>query len=38
LPTLQESAGLALMAKLIANPSVCYNDTIFRNDFNGDGF
>jgi hypothetical protein len=37
-PPVQEASGYALMAKLIAKPSVCYNDTIFRNDFDGDGF
>jgi hypothetical protein len=37
-PPVQEGDGFALMAKLIAKPSVCYNDTIFRNDFDGDGF
>jgi hypothetical protein len=38
LPPVQESSGFALMAKLAAKPSVCYNDTIFRDDFDGDGF
>jgi hypothetical protein len=37
-PPVQEGAGFALIAKLITKPSVCYNDTIFRNDFDGDGF
>jgi hypothetical protein len=37
-PPVQDGGGFALMAKLIAKASVCYNDTIFRNDFDGDGF
>jgi len=37
-PPVQESAGYALIAKLAPKPSVCSNDTIFRNDFDGDGF
>lgn len=36
-PPVQEGSGFALMAKLAATPSVCYNDTIFRDDFDGDG-
>jgi len=36
-PPVQEGSGFALMAKLAANASVCYNDTIFRDDFDGDG-
>jgi hypothetical protein len=33
------SAGsFALTATLAASSLVCYNDTIFRNDFDGDGF
>ena len=38
MPPVQEGSSYALIAKLIAKPSVCYNDTIFRDDFDGDGF
>jgi hypothetical protein len=37
-PTLQENSRFALMASVSAAPHVCYNDTIFRDDFDGDGF
>lgn len=33
----QESGRFAIMAKAIAVAQVCYNDTIFRDDFDGDG-
>ncbi len=36
-PPVQENARFAVMATLAAAPSVCYNDTIFRDDFDGDG-
>jgi hypothetical protein len=38
MPPVEEGSSYALIAKLIAKPSVCYNDTIFRDDFDGDGF
>ena len=38
MPPVQEGSSYALIAKLVAKPSVCYNDTIFRDDFDGDGF
>jgi len=34
----QGDARFVLLAKLAQKPSVCYNDTIFLNDFDGDGF
>ena len=34
----QEGNGFALMANLASKASACYNDTVFRNDFDGDGF
>jgi hypothetical protein len=37
-PLVQEGGGFALMAGLTAASLVCYNDTIFRDDFDGDGF
>jgi hypothetical protein len=37
-PPVQDGGTFALMAKLLTKPSVCYNDTIFRDDFDGDGF
>ena len=37
-PPVQDGGGFALIAKLASKPTVCYNDTIFRNDFDGDGF
>ena len=37
-PLLQRGGGFALMATLDAASLVCYNDTIFRDDFDGDGF
>jgi hypothetical protein len=37
-PPVQENARFALMAAITASPSVCYDDTIFRDDFDGDGF
>jgi hypothetical protein len=37
-PPAQEGGGYALMANLAAASLVCYNDTIFRDDFDGDGF
>ena len=36
-PPLHEGGGYALMAKLVAQATVCYNDTIFRDDYDGDG-
>jgi hypothetical protein len=35
---LQSGARFALTATLAAASLVCYNDTIFRDDFDGDGF
>ena len=37
-PPVQEDGRFALMASISATPLVCYNDTIFRDDFDGDGF
>jgi len=37
-PPVQDGGGFALMAGLTAASLVCYNDTIFRDDFDGDGF
>lgn len=37
-PPVQESGPFALMAAITAAPSVCYSDTIFRDDFDGDGY
>jgi len=35
----QEGGGFAMMARLApASLAVCYSDTIFRDDFDGDGF
>jgi hypothetical protein len=34
----QEGSGFALIASVSNAQSVCYNDTIFRDDFDGDGF
>ena len=36
-PPVQENARFAVMATLAAASLVCYNDTIFRDDFDGDG-
>lgn len=36
-PPVQENGRFALMATLAAASLVCYNDTIFRDDFDGDG-
>jgi hypothetical protein len=36
-PPVQEGGSFALMAALGVPPLVCYNDTIFRDDFDGDG-
>jgi hypothetical protein len=37
LPPLQEGGGFALIARASGSASVCYNDTIFRDDYDGDG-
>ena len=37
-PRVQEDGGFSLSANLAATSLVCYNDTIFRDDFDGDGF
>jgi len=37
-PVIQSDARFALSATLGATALVCYNDTIFRDDFDGDGF
>ena len=37
-PPVQENGPYALMAAITAAPSVCYSDTIFRDDFDGDGY
>ena len=38
-PPVQEGGGFAMMARLApASLAVCYSDTIFRDDFDGDGF
>jgi hypothetical protein len=37
-PVAQLGGGFALIANLAASSLVCYNDTIFRDDFDGDGF
>jgi len=37
LPPLQEGGGFALIASVTAQSLVCYADTIFRDDFDGDG-
>jgi len=37
LPPLQEGGGFALIASVKAQSLVCYADTIFRDDFDGDG-
>ena len=36
-PPVQEGGSFALMAALGVPSLVCYNDTIFRDDFDGDG-
>jgi hypothetical protein len=36
--TLQLNGRFALSATLAASSLVCFNDTIFRDDFDGDGF
>lgn len=33
----QDGGQFTLMANAVAVPLVCYNDTIFRDDFDGDG-
>jgi hypothetical protein len=33
----QESGRFTVMGRLVALAQVCYNDTIFRDDFDGDG-
>ncbi|MDR3385877.1 MAG: hypothetical protein P4L92_02395 [Rudaea sp.] len=37
LPPVQEGAGFALIASLATASTACYNDTIFRDGFDGDG-
>ena len=37
-PPLQEGASFSLTAALTTSTAVCYYDTIFRDDFDGDGF
>ena len=37
-PALRAEGRFALTGVLSAASLVCYNDTIFRNDFDGDGF
>jgi hypothetical protein len=37
LPPVQEGGGFALIARASVPALVCYNDTIFRNDYDGDG-
>jgi hypothetical protein len=34
----QDGGRFTIMAKALAVAQVCYNDTIFRDDFDGDGF
>ncbi len=36
-PIVQEGGRFVLMARSMAVAQVCYNDTIFRDDFDGDG-
>ena len=36
-PIVQENGQFSVMANLVATNQVCYNDTIFRDDFDGDG-
>jgi hypothetical protein len=36
-PIVQDGGRFTLMAKAVAATQVCYNDTIFRDDFDGDG-
>ena len=36
-PPVQEGGGFVVLARLAAVASVCYSDTIFRDDFDGDG-
>ena len=38
LPAMQADGRFALAGVLSASSLVCYNDTIFRDDFDGDGF
>ncbi len=38
LPSAQSAGRFALLAALSTTSLVCYNDTIFRDDFDGDGF
>jgi hypothetical protein len=37
-PFVQSNGRFALTATLAAQPLVCYSDTIFRDDFDADGF
>ena len=37
-PAMQSGGGFQMTAILITSSLVCYNDTIFRDDFDGDGF
>lgn len=34
----QQGGAFAMIGKLAAVPLICYGDTIFRDDFDGDGF
>ncbi|MEO6688534.1 MAG: hypothetical protein ABIS07_01720 [Dokdonella sp.] len=34
----QEGGAFSMIGKLVSTPTVCYGDTIFRDDFDGDGF
>ncbi|MEO6689242.1 MAG: hypothetical protein ABIS07_18645 [Dokdonella sp.] len=36
--TVHEGGAFAMIGKLAAVPLICYGDTIFRDDFDGDGF
>jgi hypothetical protein len=36
-PPVQDGGTFVVMAKLLAKAAVCYNDTIFRDDYDGDG-
>jgi hypothetical protein len=36
-PPVQSGGGFAMMAAVTSAVQVCYNDTIFRDDFDGDG-
>jgi len=37
-PTLLSGGGFQIAGTLSASSLVCYNDTIFRDDFDGDGY